>query len=164
MTTTRRNPFEGVSDYVSELGRLRTLGVHGRDHGVEAPQRTHASAWVPAADILARGDDLVIRIELPGVEPDDVELGFQHDVLTVAGNRPSGDPEDTEFYVRERFHGEFRRLITLPQGTRAEDLVAVFADGLVEITVRGAARPVAGTRIEVRAPSRQPTSRRVSGD
>lgn len=160
----RRNPFEGVTDYVSEMGRMRALGVHGIDHGVEAPQRTHASAWVPAADILARGDDLVIRIELAGVDPDDVELGFQHDVLTVAGSRRSDDDEDTEFYVRERFHGEFRRVITLPQGTRADDLTAEFADGLVEVTVRGAARPADTTRIEVVARSRGTSTRRLSDE
>lgn len=165
MSNQRRNPFEGVTDYVSELGRLRTLGVHGSDHSVETPERTHASAWVPATDILARGDDLVIRIELGGVDPDDVNLGFQHDALTVSGSRLSGEPEDTEFYVRERFHGEFRRVITLPQGTRAADLVAEFDNGLVEVTVRGAAAPAETTRIEVVERSKGATSRPVvAGD
>ena len=160
--TSRRNPFEGVTDFVTELGRLHTLGIHGSEHGVDTPGRTRASAWVPATDILARGDDLVIRVELAGVDPDDVDLGFQHEVLTVSGSRHTADAADTEFYVRERHHGEFRRVITLPRGTRAEDLRAEFADGLVEVTVRGAAAPGDSTRIEVVERSRGTTSRPVT--
>jgi HSP20 family protein len=163
---SRRNPFEGVTDYVSELSRLRTLGVHGQglEHGAETSQRTHASAWVPATDILARGDDLVIRVELPGVEPDDVDIHLHHGSLTVSGSRgPSDDdPDETEFYVRERFHGTFRRVITLPEGTEAAHVDASFGAGLVEITVRGAVRPRASTRIDLADRSAQPTTRSVS--
>ena len=55
-----KNPFEGVTDFFSELSRMRELGTHGRDQGHEHRQRTHASAWVPATDIFARDQDLVI--------------------------------------------------------------------------------------------------------
>jgi HSP20 family protein len=154
------NPFEGVTDYFSELNRLRHTGVHGRDLGPEERQRTHASAWVPAADIYARGSDLVIRVELAGVRPDEVNLGFAHGVLTVSGSRGS-DVDDVaadSFYVRERFYGQFRRAVTLPEGTTAEAISAEFADGLVEIVVRGGAA-AAGSRIEVRDRSGAPTSR-----
>ena len=67
-----RNPFEGITDYFSELNRMRHTGVHGREQGHEDQERTHASAWVPATDIFVRTDDLVIRMELAGVRPDDV--------------------------------------------------------------------------------------------
>ena len=91
--TDHRNPFEGVTDFFSELARMRSIGIHGgADHGVEAAERTHASAWVPATDILAQGDDLVIRVELAGVDPDDVDLSFSHGVLTVSGTRRPGRP------------------------------------------------------------------------
>ncbi|WP_209020641.1 Hsp20/alpha crystallin family protein [Nocardioides sp. 1609] len=162
--TSRRNPFEGITDFVSELSRMRTLGVHGSELGSEASERTHASAWLPTTDILARGDDVVIRIELAGVDPDDVHLQFHHGVLTVSGARRSaaGDgDDDVVFYVRERFHGEFRRVVTLPEGTEADDLGAEFDDGLVEITVRGAAVRGVGTRIALADRSRGRTSRAV---
>jgi len=158
----RRNPFEGVTDYVSELGRMRTLGVHGTDPGGTS-ERNHASAWVPATDILARGDDLVVRIELPGVDPDDVDLLLSHGVLTVSGTRATaaGAAED-DYYVRERYHGAFRRVITLPEGTEADQLAAEFADGLVEITVRHGVRVPEGTRIAMADRSRGATTRTVT--
>ncbi len=150
--TDRRNPFEGVTDFFSELSRMRSLGlgITGRDAPGDAAERTHASAWVPATDILAHGDDLVIRVELAGVEPEDVDLHFAHGVLTVSGSRaPGATDEESDFYIRERFYGEFRRVITLPEGTDRGQIEAEFDDGLVQVTVRGGANPEQSTRINV---------------
>jgi HSP20 family protein len=160
-----RNPFEGVTDYFSELNRLRRIGTHGAEPGHEDRQRTHASAWVPATDICARGDDLLIKVELAGVSPDDVNISFAHGTLTVSGNRRP-DPEidnDAGFYVRERFYGEFRRAITLPEGTDRGQITAEFDDGLVVITVVGGARPAEDSRIDLRTKkkSRSPRKRAI---
>lgn len=59
MPKGRRNPFEGVTDFFSEMNRMRELGRSGYEHGPEERQRTHATAWVPATDIFARDGDLV---------------------------------------------------------------------------------------------------------
>jgi len=161
---SRRNPFDGVTDFFSELARLRSLGVRGGgEHGGEAAERTHADAWVPQTDILARGDDLIIRVELAGVDPDDVDLRFTHGVLTVCGNRRSDDDEDAvEFYVRERYYGEFRRVITLPEGTEPSQIDAEFDDGLVEITVHDAVAGDESTKISLTDRSEGATRRKVS--
>ena len=148
-----QHPFGGITDLFSEMNRIRDVGVHGREQRAgEERQRTHASAWVPSTDIVAQGSDLLIRIELAGVAPEDVHLGFAHGILTVFGTRQTelADEENVKFFVRERFYGEFRRSITLPEVTEAADIEAEFADGLVEILVRGAATETASTRIEIR--------------
>ena len=55
MPDSRRNPFEGVTDFFSEMGRMRAVGLHGGlEPGLQDAERTHASAWVPATDIFAR--------------------------------------------------------------------------------------------------------------
>jgi HSP20 family protein len=161
----RRNPFEGVTDFFSELARMRSLGLRGGgEHGVEAAERTHASAWVPATDILALGDDLVIRVELAGVDPEDVDLRFTHGVLTVSGNRsPGPGDQKAQFYIRERFYGEFRRVITLPEGTEADQITAEFDDGLVQITVTDGVSPADSTKISLADKSAGKTSRKVTG-
>ena len=164
MPDPRRNPFDGVTDFFSELARLRSLGIRGGgEHSGEAAERTHADAWVPQTDILARGNDLIIRVELAGVDPEDVDLLFTHGVLTVRGNRRSadGDESDVEFYVRERYYGEFRRVITLPEGTEPSQIDAEFDDGLVEITVHDAVAGDEGTRISLTDRSEGATSRKV---
>ena len=165
MPDSRRNPFDGVTDFFTELGRMRSLGVHGSgEHGMEAAERTHASAWVPTTDILAHGDDLVIRVELAGVDPGDVDLRFTHGVLTVSGTRTPdyGDADQVDFYVRERYYGEFRRVITLPEGTDSSQIDAEFDDGLVVITVRGAVTDDEGTRISLADKSGGATTRKVT--
>ena len=160
----RRNPFEGVTDFFSELARMRAIGVHGRgEHGVEATERTHASAWVPPTDILAVGKDLMIRVELAGVAPDDIDLRFSHGLLTVSGTRRAGANDDrAEFFIRERFYGEFRRVITLPEGTEAEQITAEFDEGLVEITVTDGVSPSDSTKIALAGRSSGPTSRKLT--
>lgn len=159
------NPFHGISDLFTEFGRIRETGSHGRDLGAEDRQRTHASAWVPTTDIFVQGDRLAIRIELAGVEPEDIDLRFANGVLTVSGSRSGGfdPPGELTFYVRERFYGEFRRSITLPEGTRRDQIHAAFDDGLVEIIVDGVGeRSEATTRIELRDGSTAATTRSVS--
>jgi HSP20 family protein len=157
-----RNPFDGVTDFFTELSRMRDVGTHGREPAHEDRKRTHASAWVPTTDIFAQGDDLVIRVELAGVDPDDVDLRFANGVLTVSGDRSPefrGGVDEPTFYVRERFYGEFRRSITLPEGTRPEQIRAEFDDGLVEIVVLGAVTRADSTRIELRNRSAGRTTR-----
>lgn len=155
----RHNPFEGVTDYFSELTRMREVGTHGRENVREDRERTHASAWVPATDILARGDDLVIRVDLAGVNPDTVDLSLVQGNLTISGVRPSTE-DDAQFYVRERFYGAFRRTVTLPDGVRREQISARLDDGLVEVTVRGGARSE-GERIAIDDTEREPRVRTI---
>ncbi len=161
MPTNERNPFEGVTDFFSELGRMREFGVHGREHVHERRRRTHASAWVPATDVFARDGDLIVRVEVAGAHPDDVEVTFAHGVLTVAGTRdtePAPEGEDPLLHPGA-FSGAFRRALTLPEGTEESQTSAEFANGLVEITVRGAAFGREATRVPLRDGSDGPTRR-----
>jgi HSP20 family protein len=159
------NPFHGITDLFTELARARETGTHGRDNALEDRQRTHASAWVPTTDIFVRGDQLVIRIELAGVDPENIDLRFANGVLTVSGTRDAefGSGAELNFYVRERFYGAFRRSITLPEGTIRDQIQAGFDDGLVEIIVDGVGeRTEAASRIQLRDRSGAATTRTVS--
>ena len=156
-----RNPFEGVTDFFSELGRMRAIGTQGREHTHEDRERTHASAWVPAIDVFARGGDLVIRVEVAGLRPEDVDITFSHGVLTVSGTRRTelGTGGDDSFYIRERFYGTFRRAISLPEGTEESQIEAEFDNGLVEITVREAVKRAEPKRIPLKNRSSGATTR-----
>jgi HSP20 family protein len=133
---------------------MRELGSGriGSETGHETRPRTHATAWAPSTDVLAKGGDLVIRVSLSGVYPEDVEIALSSDVLTVSGQRRSElEDEEGTFYVRERYYGVFRRSWTLPAGISEDDVSADFANGLLEITVRGGAAAVPEPkRIEIR--------------
>ncbi len=93
----------------------------------------------------------MIRVSLSGVYPEDVEITFSNGVLTVSGERRSElDEGEVTFYVRERYYGALRRSVTLPAGVDEDDISADFENGLMEITVRGAAAPEPPRRIEIR--------------
>jgi HSP20 family protein len=144
------NPFRGFLDMTSEMNRMRQLGMYGYETGQEERERTHATAWVPTADIFARGRDLAIRVELAGVAPQDIDLTFQESVLTISGERKRDLDDEVSFFVHERFYGVFRRNLTLPAGISEDDISADFDNGLVEITVRDGAVGAEPRRIEIR--------------
>jgi HSP20 family protein len=113
MDREQRNPFHGLVDSISEWNRMRELGSGriGSETGHEERRRTHATAWIPSTDVFAKGGNLVIRVSLSGVYPEDVEITLSNDELTISGERKSEleDEEEETFYVRERYYGAFRR-------------------------------------------------------
>ncbi len=152
MSERQTDPFRGFLDMASEMNRMRQIGMYGYEAGQEERERTHATAWVPTTDIFARGEDLVIRVELAGVDRDDIELTLNDNVLTVSGERRRElDEEEVSFYVSERYYGAFRRSMTLPSGIDEGRISADFDNGLMEITVRGGATVVQPRRIEIRS-------------
>ncbi len=158
-----RHPFEGVTDFFTELSRIREVGRHGLGPGAEERERTQATAWVPATDIFARGHDLAIRVEVAGVAPDDVAITFSGGSLTVSGIRRTelGAASTDSFYIRERPYGSFRRSVTLPAGTDDSQISAEIRDGLVEITVRDGLAGVEPQRIALEDASSKPSVRRI---
>jgi HSP20 family protein len=121
-------------DHMSEMARMREYAEGG---GQEDQRRTHATAWVPTADIFAKGDDLVIRCELAGVEQEDVEVSLSGGVLTIDGD------------ARERYYGHFRRTMNLPEGIEGSRISADFENGLLEVTVEGGADHPEPERIQI---------------
>ena len=95
------NPFHGVVDSIAEWNRMRQLGSGRVAPYLEPPQqrgRTHADAWVPSTDILAHDDDLVIRVSLSGVQPEDVNIAFSPGGLEVSGQRLRARREITTLF------------------------------------------------------------------
>jgi HSP20 family protein len=140
MGRRRTNPFRGFTDFLSEMNRMRDLGRYGYEAGQEeAPRRTYAAAWAPAADIFAKGEDLVIRMELPGVRQEDIDIALSGDMLTVSGERRSDiNEEEVSFYTRERLYGAFSRSMNLPEGVDEDRISATFEGCVLEIIVQGA--------------------------
>jgi HSP20 family protein len=99
----------------------------------------NARVWVPALDVAERGDAYVIHAELPGVSPDQVDIRFEQNVLTVRGTKPASFDVSTDGEVRvfaaERVHGTFERSVRLPEFVDAEKIDASFTNGLLTVTI-----------------------------
>lgn len=98
--------------------------------------------WLPAVDVLTRGEDLVIRTELPGIDPDkDVEIMVEDGTLHIRGQRQETEEEKGSGYIRrETSYGVFERIVPLPPGAKTDDLKATYNDGILEVVVPGAAK------------------------
>lgn len=102
-----------------------------------------ARSYVPAADIRTVDGNVVIKLELPGVDTDS-QISVQLDGrrLMVSGRRATDRSDERDgFMVREIRSGSFRRAFSLPAGVTAEQISADYEAGLLTIQVRDAAKP-----------------------
>ncbi|MBB6118616.1 Hsp20/alpha crystallin family protein [Nocardiopsis algeriensis] len=143
------NPFHGVVDMITEMNRVSDAMASVESGHAGGRERGYADAWSPPTDILARGEDLVIRCGLSGVHEEDVSVTLTHGTLTVTGERRREEDESAVYYSSERFMGTFRREISLPEGVTEKDIRADYGEGLLEVVVRGAAGAAAPRRIAV---------------
>ena len=92
--------------------------------------------WVPALDVHQDGDTMVICAEIAGVDPENVDVTIDDDVLTVSGKREDDRKvEEGQWIRRERFTGQFRRSISLPPGVDPNKVKANAKNGVIEIRV-----------------------------
>jgi len=87
-------------------------------------------------DVFLRDDELVVRADLPGIDPDKVAVTVERGTLVIRGDRPREDPAAKERFVqRERSYGEFERRIVVPEDVDASQIRAGYVDGVLQITV-----------------------------
>ena len=124
------NDLEGLfEDFLSEVRPRR--GWTGR---LLDPSLSFAGDVVPRVDVLADGDDLVVRAEVPGIAKEDLEISVEGTTLTLHGEKRTEETTEEEKYFRnERNFGQISRVIELPAEVQADKAQASFADGVLEI-------------------------------
>ncbi len=90
--------------------------------------------WAPVFDMYETKDELVLKVELPGVREKDISLSITGDLLTVKGERAFDQEQEDEKYFRaERVYGKFERTIQLPLPVQADRVTATYRDGVLEV-------------------------------
>jgi HSP20 family protein len=127
-TLVRWEPFREVAALHNELSRLMNTAVEGNG-------RT-AQSWVPALDVWETENELVYAFDLPGVDPEQVDVEVENDALTVTAERDrTHEVKKNRVYRFERRFGTFSRTIGLPPGVSEADIKADYVDGVLEIRV-----------------------------
>jgi HSP20 family protein len=113
--------------------------------------------YAPAMDVVARNGDVVLRLDLPGIDPaKDLTVTAESGELTIHGERhETTEVKEEDYYRSETFKGTFERHVPLPEGTPQDKISAQYANGVLEIVVPGAPKPVAELKpkkIPVKAP------------
>ena len=125
MAIIRWDPFREMTSVQNQFNRLVDQMWGGRQE-----------SWLPAVDVFDNKDAVVVKAELAGMDPDDIQIEVEDNVLTVKGERRFEETVDEERYYRvERRYGSFQRSLALPQGVRPDDISASYEDGILIVTV-----------------------------
>jgi HSP20 family protein len=107
----------------------------GRRSALDHDDNTVAD-WVPAVDIVEEKDKFVLKADVPGVDPQQIEVSMDAGVLSVSGERHSETSDESDGLRRvERISGKFYRRFTLPETADAEGIAAKSSNGILEVTI-----------------------------
>ena len=92
--------------------------------------------WAPALDVSETEDKVLVKVELPGIDPKDIEVTVQGDLLTIKGERKQEKEEKEEDYHRvERYYGSFCRTLRLPAVAEFDKIAAGYKDGVLKLSI-----------------------------
>jgi len=146
----RWDPFHDISALQRDMNRLVSELNFGTARGTDRENMVTS----PAVDVLTRNDDLVIRAEMPGIAPEDIDISITDDMLSLHGERHAEEEvSEEEYLMHETTWGSFDRTMRLPAGTEIDSITADFHDGILEITVPKVAEKAARTRkVQITSP------------
>ena len=136
-------PFTFMRRFSEEMDRLfedfglgRGLLAPELERGLDTLGTLTTGTWAPQVEVVERGNELIIRADLPGMTKDDINVDIDDRSIIIRGERKSEREENEKGYYRsERSYGSFYRRVPLPNGVDAEEATADFRDGVLEITL-----------------------------
>ena len=103
--------------------------------GWERP-RAEATMWEPAIECHLENGNLIVKVDLPGIEPKDVNISLLGTQLKITGERKAEKAQAKEgYFYQELPYGKFSRVLTLPEGIDADKVKTAYKNGVLEITM-----------------------------
>lgn len=139
---TNEKLFEDLFGFRREFDEMFNRILIGKPWGFELPEFRKTFNITPAVEAYVdkEAKKYVCRVTLPGVEPKDLQIHAQGNVLTIRGERKlTHNIKEIELMEGEIFYGVFERTLALPEGVNAEKLTAEYVNGVLEITAPVAA-------------------------
>ena len=128
-----REPSAELTPFERRVNRLFTEALGNIDWAL---RDSVGAAWVPPVDISEENDAIRITAEIPGVNPDQVRISVEGNVLTIGGTKEQRSEERTERVHRyERTYGAFERTFTLPGTVDPEKIQAGYENGVLTVTL-----------------------------
>ena len=147
MNLVRWYPFQDMSILQNQVNRLFESALQSWPG-----QSSVTSGWAPPADIHETNNELVVTVDLPGIDPKKIDVWVENNVLTIRGERQFEEQkvEKEKFHRVERSYGAFARFFTLSTAVDADKIRADYKDGVLSIALPKAesARP---KRIQIAA-------------
>ena len=127
---TRFEPFRGATTLQDQVNRLFN-GVLER-----TGEQSSLTAWAPSVDIYETEHELVVKADLPEVDPKDLDIRVENNILTIRGERKFEKNVSEENYLRvERSYGSFARSFTLANTVNSEAIKADYQNGVLKLSI-----------------------------
>ncbi len=142
----RWNPMRDMLNLRQEFDRLFETALDQPAWRWQDPM-----TWGLALDVIENDDAFVVKAAAPGVNPDDLDITFTDNVLTIKGEyKADEEVDENNYHIRERRVGSFARSVTLPVGVKSDEIDAAYTDGVLTLTVPKA-EEVKPRRIQIKA-------------
>ena len=133
----RRSPFGELRNMQDNMDRMwRRFGVFHNDGAFHNEEGSGFEAWAAPLDVVADGDDFVVRASMPGVAPDNIQVSIEDNVLTIRGETASHfDSAEGSYLMRERRTGSFHRSLRLPGTVDQDKAEPCYEHGVLTVTL-----------------------------
>lgn len=124
-------PFDRLASLREEMNQLFDLSFPGfqRDAGL-------FSGWSPALDVHQDKDNVFVKVELPGMKKEEIDISLHDGMLTITGERKhEEETKEGESFRSERYFGKFHRSVALPTAVDTEKVNASYKDGILTVTL-----------------------------
>ncbi|MEX2117233.1 MAG: Hsp20/alpha crystallin family protein [Bacteroidota bacterium] len=139
MRLIRWNPTRELSSVPTELWNIQRdfNSLFGAMTGGNQDDGSSGlSLWTPAVDISEHENEYHVKVELPGINKDDVKITLESNILTIRGEKKQEeDVKEEGMHRMERVYGSFRRSFTLPTVVKESEIGAIYKDGILMITL-----------------------------
>jgi HSP20 family protein len=126
------HPFEDIEKVGSEMDRLVDTFLFG------VPQRGdfwEEAEWLPAVDVAEMKNEIVVNVEIPGMDPKEFDISLSEGTLTIRGEKKQDRVEEENYHLTERRYGTFSRSIPLPQEVESDKISASYKNGVLTVTL-----------------------------
>jgi len=126
------NPFKDIEKARSEMDRLLDTFLFGKPKtGGFAEEE-----WQPPVDVAETESELVVNVEIPGVDPRDIDVSLSGDILFIKGEkRPETEEKGEDYHLLERNYGSFTRSLRLPVQVQREKISASYKNGVLTVVL-----------------------------
>ena len=130
MTLQRWDPF-------NELRRMQeTMNHLWRGFGTSTTEAQEMETWAVPLDVVQQGDNFIIRASIPGVNPDNIDVSIEDNVLTIRGHSAhEAEHKEGNYLMRERRSGSFYRALRLPDTVDTDQAQPHYEHGVLTITI-----------------------------
>jgi HSP20 family protein len=136
MAMQRWDPWSSIAEMERRMGEAMRYPAMSRWPMLWWRSPAEEMTMSPAIEVIDKKDKLMVRAEVPGVKPEDIDISVSDNTLTIKGERKTeSEVKDDDYYRCEMSYGRFSRSVTLPTKVQADKVDASYDDGILEITL-----------------------------